>query len=262
MVRTILYLSSLSLLSLLLLSACSLSEALAPALAPTLGSSTVTTYTVQPGDTLSQIAARYHVTVQQLVQLNSDRYPILSQDPTKLRAGSQLYIPSAAPTDAPGAASQSEFPNLDLALATQDIVNGVNAARAQQGLGSLQIDPTLTRIAQSRSEDMIARNYFSHYDPTTDQEELLLYIKAVNYSYHYAGENIAEVKNDASWVPPLLSVTARYNASSLSDEFVTGWLNSPEHRDNIMNAHYRRTGVAISYSPDGRRIVATQLFSD
>lgn len=154
------------------------------------------------------------------------------------------------------------FPQLDVNEAARLIVEGINSARAQNNLVLLRTDVTLTRIAGTRSGDMIARDYFSHYDPQTGQEPLLRLIQANKYAYQYAGENIAEIKNDVGWVPPLLTVAARYTAADLADQFVKGWLNSPEHRANILNLHYHRTGVAVAVSGDGRRIVAAQVFSD
>ncbi len=154
------------------------------------------------------------------------------------------------------------FPKLDTTEAAGLIVEGINLARAQHNLVLFRTDVTLTRIAATRSQDMITRDYFSHYDPQTGQEPLLRLIQANHYAYQYAGENIAEIKNDAGWVPPLLTVAARYTATDLAEEFVAGWLNSPEHRANILNLHYRRTGVAVAVSEDGRRIVCTQVFSD
>ncbi len=109
---------------------------------------------------------------------------------------------------------------------------------------------------------MIARDYFSHDDPRTGEELLIIYLKRANFSYRYAGENIAEIKNDIGWVPPPLTVSSRYNAQELANELENGWLNSPEHRANIMNSHYHRTGVGLTAASDGRRIVATQVFAD
>ncbi len=248
-------------LSLLLLSGCKLAETLAPVSAPTVPPQ-YGLYTVQPGDTLSRIALRYHLTLDQLIGLNQDQYPSLARDPSSLRSGWRLRVPISATNAVATATPDNGVPHADLNQAAQTIIEGVNSARAQEHLVLLRPDVVLTRIANDRSMDMIARNYFSHYNPQTGQEALLREIQANNYAYQYAGENIAEIKNDAGWVPSLLTVAARYSASDLSNEFVTGWLNSPEHRANILNSHYRRTGVALAVSQDGRRIVATQIFSD
>lgn len=165
----------------------------------------------------------------------------------------------------PGAESPTAaglFPQVNLEETAGLIVDGVNAARSQNKLSPLRADPVLTRFAKERSADMVARNYFSHTDPRTGEELVITYLKQANQPYQYAGENIAEIKNDVGWVPPPLTVASRYNAPDLAHELVNGWLNSPEHRANIMSVHYRRTGVGLAVANDGRRIVASQVFTD
>lgn len=217
-------------------------------------------HVVQPGETASQIATRYHITIEQLIALNVEKYPALARDPSLLQVGWRLRVPAPGMIDSASATMVSA--QADLISTARVIVEQVNEARARRGLLLLRNDATLTRIAADRCNDMIARQYFSHYDPATGQEPLLRYLQATKFSYRYAGENIAEIKNDAGWVPPWLTIAARYTTDNLASEFVRGWLNSPEHRANIYSANYRRTGVALAVSSDGRRIVATQVFAD
>jgi peptidoglycan/xylan/chitin deacetylase (PgdA/CDA1 family) len=63
-------------------------------------SADVTTYTVQPGDTLFSIARTWGTTVAQLQAWNADRYPGLADDPDELLAGWVLVVagqPGATP---------------------------------------------------------------------------------------------------------------------------------------------------------------------
>jgi uncharacterized protein YkwD len=242
------------------LGACNIAQSFLPSGASAQGNEH-TTYLVQRGDTASQIAARYHITIEQLIALNAETYPTLARDPSSLQPGWRLRVPepwstvSAQPTAA--AVLRADF-----TVTTKLVIEEINKERAQRGLLLLKSDVALTRLANDRSTDMIARNYFNHYDPDTGQEPLLRYLQAARISYRYAGENIAEIKNDAGWVPSWLTIAARYNADELAAEFVKGWLNSLEHRANILSVNYRRTGVALAVSGDGRRIVATQAFAD
>lgn len=242
------------------LSACSIAQTFLPSRASAQGND-YTIHLVQPGDTASQIAARYHITIEQLIALNSDKYPTFARDPSSLQPGWRLRVPDPW-LSVSAQATAAAAPQADLNGAAKLVIGQVNAARAERGLLLLKSDVALTRLAGDRSSDMIARNYFSHYDPATAQEPLLRYLQAAKIPYRYAGENIAEIKNDAGWVPSWLTIAARYNTNDLASEFVKGWLTSPEHRANILNANYRRTGVALSVSGDGRRIVATQAFAD
>jgi LysM repeat protein len=52
----------------------------------------VTTYTVQPGDTLSSIARRHNTTVAVLMSLNPQ-----IQNPNQLRVGQQIWVPATGP---------------------------------------------------------------------------------------------------------------------------------------------------------------------
>lgn len=61
------------------------------------------TYTVQAGDTLSRIAGRFGITLQQLIDANSEAIP----NPDKLQIGDVLIIPVPVPTELPAA---SEIP--------------------------------------------------------------------------------------------------------------------------------------------------------
>jgi len=248
-----------------MLLACGIGDVLSFAPSQVPSSSATTTYTVKLGDTFGKIAQDYGITVEQLSALNQDRYPNLLRDPSLMKPGMVLTVPNRAvslATRAAQTADSAQRANI-LADAAKEIVAKINVARAgKNGLLLLRDDPRLTSIAARRSADMIDRDYFSHTDPKTGQEPFLRYLQADNYPYQYAGENIAEIKNDVSWVPSLLTVATRYTPSELADQFATGWLNSKDHRANIFNPRYTRTGVALSASSDGRRVVATQVFSD
>ncbi len=109
----------------------------------------------------------------------------------------------------------------------QEVVNLTNNERAKAGLQALQIDTKLTQSAQAKSQDMKDKNYFSHTSPTYgspfDQ------MKSFGVSYKSAAENIAMGQRTAA-------------------EVVDGWMNSPGHKANIMNASYTHIGVGLSDS--------------
>ncbi|ALC85693.1 hypothetical protein AM499_07545 [Bacillus sp. FJAT-22090] len=109
----------------------------------------------------------------------------------------------------------------------QQVVDLTNQERAKQGLKALQIDTKLTQSAQAKSQDMKDKNYFSHTSPTYgspfDQ------MKSFGVTYKAAGENIAMGQRSAK-------------------EVVDGWMNSPGHRENIMNPSYTHIGVGLSDS--------------
>ena len=94
------------------------------------------------------------------------------------------------------------------------LVSLVNSSRAEQGLGALSVNGQLVSAATAKANDMLENDYFAHTSPSgkTPWD----FISASGYSYVYAGENLAIGYNDSS-------------------ELHSAWMNSPSHRENIMN---------------------------
>ncbi len=111
----------------------------------------------------------------------------------------------------------------------------VNIERAKQGLKALAMDESVRKVARVKSTDMAKNKYFSHTSPTYGSPFDML--KSFGISYKSAGENIAQGYQTPQAV-------------------VTGWMNSPGHRANILNASY--THIGIGYEANGN--YWTQLF--
>ena len=111
------------------------------------------------------------------------------------------------------------------ALTEQLVVSEINPRRASVGVGSLSVHPKLSSAAQAKAQDMLARDYFSHYGP--EGEEPWTWIKNAGYTYSGAGENLAIDFSDAS-------------------ALVQAWINSPSHRKNIENGLFTDIGIGIA----------------
>jgi uncharacterized protein YkwD len=119
------------------------------------------------------------------------------------------------------------------------IASMINNVRAENGLNALAADPVLNSVAGIRSQDLIDRNYFSHYTP--EGTNVFNVMKANGVSYSYAGENLAQ--------------SAPASAGTV-EGFLNAWMNSPTHRDNILRAQYAKIGVSMA-EIDSRRVVTT-----
>lgn len=74
-----------------------------PSAAPTpTPAPTPQTYVVQSGDTMSAIAARFGVSLDALIEANSETVP----NPNQVQVGQTLVIPTAPPAEIPGASSE------------------------------------------------------------------------------------------------------------------------------------------------------------
>ena len=114
-------------------------------------------------------------------------------------------------------------------FSSQNLLEDTNNQRAIDAETPLSIDPQLQAAAQAKAEDMVAKNYWSHNTP--DGKTPWTFIAAAGYSYDEAGENLA------------------YGFSS-ADSTVTGWMNSPTHRANILNKDYTQVGFGVVSSQD------------
>lgn len=116
------------------------------------------------------------------------------------------------------------IPTLDTSVRAyeQEVIRLVNVERTKAGLKALTEDWELSRVARYKSQDMHDLRYFSHTSPTYGSPFDMM--KAFGIRYRTAGENIAMGYRTPAAV-------------------VQGWMNSPGHRANILNASYTKIGV-------------------
>jgi uncharacterized protein YkwD len=108
------------------------------------------------------------------------------------------------------------------------VVELVNAHRAQIGLQALVVSPTLSAAATWKARNMAAYGYMGHDDPgppdarTADER-----IAACGYPQAEWGEDLA-------------------SGYATAQAVVDGWLSSPEHRANIERPEFRATGIGVA----------------
>jgi uncharacterized protein YkwD len=122
----------------------------------------------------------------------------------------------------------------------------VNADRKAAGLPALVDTPALDGIATARAQDMVTNNYFGHYRPGHSTLAVLELLRANRVPFVWYGENII-------W-------ESGQPAASVASSFNTWWMNSPEHRANILSTHYRHIGIGVVVS--GSRVYMVEDFTD
>ena len=113
-----------------------------------------------------------------------------------------------------------------------EIVKTIDLVNKQRTLNNklpLNQDAELSRIAQAKADDMAKLNYFAHESPTYGSVDKML--ATFNYSWTSLGENLAQ-------------------GYTTAESAVTGWMNSPGHRENILTNKY--TNIGIGYAVDTR----------
>nr|WP_276514143.1 CAP domain-containing protein [Actinomadura citrea] len=100
-----------------------------------------------------------------------------------------------------------------------------NAERAKNGCGALTVDSRLQAAAQGHSDDMVARDFFDHTDPSGKNPGDR--ITAAGYRWSTYGENIAYGQRTPAAV-------------------MSAWMNSSGHRANILNCRFKNIGVGVT----------------
>lgn len=122
------------------------------------------------------------------------------------------------------------------------LTNLVNYGRQEAGVQPLVENKKLDLAAKLKAEDMVQKGYFSHQSP--EGITPWYWFKVIGYNYKYAGENLAIGFFDSQ---------ALYSA----------WLNSPSHRNNLLNPKYKEIGTAVlSGFGSNNAIVVVQLFGN
>lgn len=101
------------------------------------------------------------------------------------------------------------------------LADETNSIRKENNLAELVVDKNLSIAAQSKADDMINNNYWSHNSPSgkTPWD----FIHQTGYKYQSAGENLAKNYPD-------------------SGNIIEAWMSSETHRQNILNKDFTSMG--------------------
>ena len=148
------------------------------------------------------------------LEVNNDN--VTPSEPTTLEVDNDPVPVSNRGNDVPELNSEdgSQFANR--------VVELTNAERAKAGLESLTLNNQLIQAAQGHSDSMAVDDFFSHTG--ADGSSVGDRVRDTGYKFATAGENIAAGQRTAA-------------------DVVEGWMNSPGHRANILNANYTEIGV-------------------
>ncbi|MBQ4637122.1 MAG: hypothetical protein IJB92_00140 [Clostridia bacterium] len=156
--------------------------------------------------------------------------PEITPEPTKTASPALTPKPTASPAPTANTSAPS-------AVETQ-MLSWVNAERKSEGLSAYGLDPTLTKLARLKAQDMIDNSYFAHSSPTYGSAAQML--KSFGYSYRACGENIARYGDV-------------YKAH-------VGLMSSTGHRQNIMSKSFNKIGIGIVRAQNGAYYIV-QIFA-
>lgn len=115
----------------------------------------------------------------------------------------------------------------NLSKEEEETLNAINEYRRENGLSELKAISKLQDVAKIKAEDIVENEYFSHNSANLGTPFEML--KNNDVKYKCAGENLA--------------------GSTTPEKAVEAWIDSPAHRDNILDADYEYTGIYVIDSP-------------
>ncbi len=156
---------------------------------------------------------------------------------TQSPAKSADTSPSTPTTPSSGSNSQPATNTSGLTADEAKAFQLLNADRAAHGLPALKLNMNLVRLAENYGQDMINRNYFSHYNP--EGQSPFDRMNQAGIRYIAAGENLA------------------INTSVAAAE--KAFMNSSGHRANILNSNYTEVGIGVRTSASGSVYVVQEF---
>ena len=145
----------------------------------------------------------------------------------------------------------------------------VNIERARYTqLGPLAYDARLNRIAAAHSQDMGVNGYFSHTNLTgqspSERGEAVGYLCRKDYGSYYTvgiAENIHQAWTYGSYSTLAGVIVDRdyFSLEELAQSIVQDWMDSPGHRENILEKGYDREGIGV-FVTDDEEVYTTQNF--
>ena len=119
--------------------------------------------------------------------------------------------------------SLAEHP--DSYLTKEGVLSFTNIQRQNNNIPSLKENAVLDLMALAKVEDMFANQYFAHQSPS--------------------GKGVGDLAEDFSYQFIIVGENLALGGFKDDEALVTAWMESPGHRENILNKAYQEIGIAV-----------------
>lgn len=109
-------------------------------------------------------------------------------------------------------------------ITIESLLDSTNIERQKADLPLLTINHKLNQAASSKAQDMFKKQYWAHVSP--DGVQPWKWLEEEKYYFNKAGENLAKDYSSTNAV-------------------INAWMNSVEHKKNILNPEYQDVGFAV-----------------
>ena len=158
-----------------------------------------------------------------------------------------------------------DFNNIDLNRLNAVLFFVTNEIRLKHNLQTIEYSPELEKAAAMHSRDMVVHDFFSHTNPFNHKREtpnnratitgianpFIAENIAEDFGLQYkSGDNVYVMgKGEFSYRPEGKLIPPR-TYLSLAESFLKRWMNSPEHKKNIISSNALQMGCGTYFFTD------------
>lgn len=139
----------------------------------------------------------------------------------------------------------SSVPALPAHYLEERLLQLTSDERARHGVPVVRASAVLAQAARHHAEEMVRLRYVSHVSPTPERRDVADRVAMVGGTMRSVGENLAAVQAGGLDLP---------------DRIIGGWMQSPGHRQNLLEGRWTHVGFGAQEAPDGR-LVVVQVFA-
>lgn len=211
---------------------------------------------IQPNDIVSRIISRFLLLIYDMFKLfilNIFRYPIIN---ISIFFGLVLIIILISFVGTPLDKNIMYENDTEISIEeTEDLIfKQSNKKRTHNTrYNRLTRNNSLNNDAKSHAQNMARNNYVAHKSLTGETVK-------ERYNYCKSGENIHQ-----TWVyenvnnPSGFGVTNITSEEEISQNTISGWMNSRPHRENLMNERWESMGIGVAIS-ENNKVYVVQAF--
>lgn len=149
--------------------------------------------------------------------------------------------------------------NINFDLLEELIHDEINRVKKENDLPELTNTEVLQNAAVDQNDYQVGRGILSHSQVNPKKENLRDRISYYGGGYQAMAENVLYegflVQTRGTTIEVITPTYAEQ-----AKKMVMSWMNSPGHRQNILNSTYDKVGTSVAYNADLRAVFATQVF--
>ncbi len=149
------------------------------------------------------------------------------------------------PIDIPTTDSAEEINQTELQELTYEKLND---ERSKRDLHRLTQRNDIEEVSEYKTNKMISENYVSHKSP--DGETVRDRFSSFNVDCRSVGENLAKTFYDTRVNTEYQGTVTYTSMDELSTGIVSQFMNSPEHKENLLDEQWESHGISVIITSD------------